>query len=167
MRSMGEGQAWLQRRFRRKSPVLPRAKSQAAVWKFDYRAAQQLVPDRWPCHLTCTPKTKTGALSRSQKSAFVSADNHQCDRNRALCHGTWPATGTDELWSFRRFKPVVLNLFFTTPPLRTCLWFKTPPNILSGKFIDENFNVLQHLRARVPPVKNHYYKRLLLCSMSG
>jgi len=53
---------------------------------------------------------------------------------------------------------VVLNLFFTTPPLSTCPLFQVPgynqvikANVLFGKFIYQIFNVVQRLRARAPP----------------
>ena len=67
------------------------------------------------------------------------------------------------------FIAVVLNLFFTTPPLSrpTCSLFQAPlaisckSKVLFDNFIDQTFNVLQRLRAHpwkfvdTPPVKNH------------
>jgi len=71
---------------------------------------------------------------------------------------------------------VVLDLSSATPPLSTCPLFQAPLAIvLHGKFIDQTFSVVQHLRGRAPleiywsfpggevgisPVKNHWSNAL-------
>jgi len=76
---------------------------------------------------------------------------------------------------------VVLNLFSTTPPLKKCPLFQAPSyfkqsektNVFIGKFHDQTFHVVGHVRdrapwkfteaplgGRAPPMKNHWPKAL-------